>query len=249
MQNKFLESFANYSNFELLIIINMPDDYQQEAIDAAAAIIDEREVTEDELKMVDDYILETETQKENGKKKIERSTEKLVAFFEPIIKPSADVSTHKWLNIFLFFTAIHYLWTFYTTVNVFILFVKCESCKIDTHIIAEMLYLMYIPILFYQLYIKSRLGWVLLLIDNALSIVFIVSNLFMVYKLNNEIRGYADNTLWLLFIKIAFVVFILKEEVHFYFNINPTEKKRYCKVIAMAAAVLQLLLFCKIVWG
>lgn len=238
MPNEFLNRFSNYSNVELLRIIKRPDDYQPDALKAAIEIIATRKVTDNDQKEVEEYY---ETIAQNDKKKREQFEllkKKANNLFEPILQPTSSITPSKWLNIFLLAVAAQFIWSFCMTIKSMISFYECIGCGFDITYLGSFLNLIYIPLVFYLFYKRNKWGWILLFGDNLFSVLSSLSQSYIFFKYQTIHQGDTGDFIWTLIIKSVFVVFLWREDIASYFNILPTDKKKYAFRIAGALLVL-----------
>ena len=165
MNFNFHEQFKDYSNIDLLKIVRQPANYQVTAVTVAEEILNTRQVSAEEISVVDQYLLDIENSEKDKKEKINALKSKVTDFLEPVLEPSAKTEPIKWLNILLLLTGIYYAWTFYNAVRGLIRFLKCTFCEFDIAIIFGLLTAIYVPFMFYFLLKRRRWGWILLFAD------------------------------------------------------------------------------------
>jgi len=151
MEIDFYQQYKEYSNVDLLKIVRRPADYQLQAVDVATQILSQRQVTAEEIQFVDQYLQDIESSAKVKKEKVDALKYKITDFFEPISHPSENVSPSKWVNILLFVIAIQYVWSLFNTAKRLIRFLRCDYCRLDVLFFAELLTLLYVPVIFFLL--------------------------------------------------------------------------------------------------
>ena len=71
MNFDFYQQYKNYSNIELLKIVKQPTDYQPAAVAVATQILNERQVTAEEIQFVEQYFQNLNSLANAKKKKID----------------------------------------------------------------------------------------------------------------------------------------------------------------------------------
>jgi hypothetical protein len=230
MATSFLQTFEEYSNVELLKIIESPNDYQVEAIQAATQILLTREVTEEDFLETRLFIEAAEAKKKEEEEKMQTLFSEVKDFFQPLLHPGAEITLNKWLNIFLCFVAVQYFFSIYSSLTALYYFYQCELCGFDILIALQLAMLPYVPLVFYLLFKRKRWGWILLFADNALVGLTYISGL-VIYSFTGSVYRNAGSVLWPIFIRGFFVAFLLRDDVAEYFNISPERKMHLAKSI------------------
>jgi hypothetical protein len=244
MQDLFRARFQKYSNIELLKIIKRPDDYNPEAFSVAKEIIASRTITDEDNREAEIYFREIELKERAKREKIESYNKKLEDFLEPVIKPGSSIKAGKWLNLFLTLVAVQYLWYLFKAIKHFIQFYQYESLGFDLVMFSDYIILLYVPLVFYLLYKRKRWGWILLFADNLVSAFFLLCILPFQFVHNDTVRGNIASDLWTLFISIAFVAFLWREDIASYCGVDSMDKKKYAYRISILAVILSAGLLC-----
>lgn len=234
MNFKFHDQYKDYSNIELLKIVRRPNDYQTAAVDAATLILKEREISQTDIQQIDTYFGELDTKAKLKTDKINSYKDKATDFLEPVLNPSADVKPAKWLNIFLVFIALDYLWTFYNSIKAFALFSNCYGCTFDITMALSLVSLVYVPVVFYLLYKRKRWGWILLFADNLFTFIARLSQSYLFFKFQEIHRGDTSAFIISILIKAAFVFFLWRVTISDFFGVTHKTKKD----TAIAATVI-----------
>ena len=237
MSNGFLNTFQQYSNVELLKIVKRPADYQPEAINAAAEILTSRNVSEQELNEVEFFYYNIDLKEQEKQEKLNAINDKVTDFLEPLLQPKTETNPGKWLNVFLLFIAIQYLWYIFKTVERFIDFYK-NHYLFDFTYAGDVLTLFYVPLVFYLLYKRKKWGWILLFADAAFSGSSLLSESWILFKYQDIHHGNVSTFLWSVFAEVALVIFLWRPEIADWFGIDEKEKKKF--VIRIAAVVAAL---------
>jgi hypothetical protein len=238
MTFNFLDQYKDYSNIELLKIVRQPNEYQTEAVEAATTILKEREIAETDLQQVDTYFNEIEVKAKIKSDKLNSYKEKATDFLQPIIKPGPEVKPAKWLNILLLFIALQYLWMFYNSVKRFVSFSKCNSCTFDITMTLTLVTLIYVPVIFFLLFKKSRWGWILLFADNLFTFI---SQLFQSYIFFEypEFRSDGISAFLLpILIKAVFIFFLWRVPISDFFGVTKNAKKDTAIITTVCAIIL-----------
>jgi hypothetical protein len=160
---------------ELLKIIKQPADYLPAAIADATQILSERQVTAEEIQIVDQYFLDIDTATRAKKEEKDALKSKMADLFEPILRPSEELEPNKWVNLLLLVIAIQYAWSIFNIIRRLISFSRCFFCRVDTSIVisfsADFLTLLYVPLIFFLVFKRRRWGWILLFADNIFSVI------------------------------------------------------------------------------
>ena len=226
MEIDFYQQYKEYSNVDLLKIVRRPADYQLQAVDVATQILSQRQVTAEEIQFVDQYLQEIESSAKVKKEKVDALKYKITDFFEPISHPSENVSPSKWVNILLFVIAIQYAWSLFNTAKRLIRFLRCDYCRLDVLFFAELLTLLYVPVIFFLLFRRSRWGWILLFADNLFSFISMASQSYIFFKYQDIHHGSTSSFLLPILIKAAFAFFLWRNPIASHFGVSFETKKK-----------------------
>lgn len=226
MNFDFYQLYKDYSNTELLKVVKRPTEYQPAAVAVATQILNERQVTTEEIQFVDQHFHDIDNASKAKNEKIDALRNKVTDFFEPVIHPTENVEPNKWVNILLFVIAIEYAWSLFGTVRRLISFLQCDYCSLDITFLAELLTLLYAPLIFFLLFKRRRWGWILFFADNLFSLISRLSQSYFFFKYQSI--HYGDTTSYLLpiLIKTAFVFFLWREPIANLFGISIETKKK-----------------------
>lgn len=226
MNIDFYQLYKDYSNLELLKIVKRPTEYQPAAVAIATQILNERQVTTEEIQLVDQHFHDIDNTTKAKKEKIDALKGKATDFFEPVLHPSENVEPNKWVNILLFVIAIQYAWSLFGTVRRLISFLPCDNCSFGITFFAEFLTLLYVPLIFFLLFKRRRWGWILLFADNLFSLILRVSQSYLFFKYQSIHHGDTTSFLLPIFIKAAFVFFLWRDPIANHFGIAHETKKK-----------------------
>lgn len=246
MNFDFYQQYKGYSNIDLLKIVKQPDDYQAAAVAVATQVLSEREVTAEEIRFMDDYLLEMEGLAKAKKEKHDSIKIKAADFLEPLFYPSEKIKPGKYVNILLFAIALQYAWSLFETLRRLINFLRCNHCSSDIMLIAELLTLLYVPLIFILLFKKRRWGWILLFADNLFSIISMVGQSYIFFKYQNAHHSTTTSFLLPIMIKGAFVSFLWGDSIANYFEIDKKTKKRTAIIttgITILSNIIMFLIF------
>ena len=243
MNFDFYKLYRDYSNTDLLKIVKRPGDYQTSAVTAATQILNERQVTPEEIRFIDDYFHDIESSAKIKKEKVEAIKTKAADFFEPVLHPTEKVEPNKWVNILLFVIAIQYAWTLFETAKRLVNFFQCDYCRLDIMFFAELLTLLYVPLIFFLLLKKRRWGWILLFADNLFSLISRVSQSYIFLKYQSIHHGDTTSFLLPIIIKTAFVFFLWRDSISNYFSVTLDTKKNTALITTGGTLLLILIMY------
>ncbi|HMK25291.1 MAG TPA: hypothetical protein VK483_04610 [Chitinophagaceae bacterium] len=239
----FYDQYKQYSTVELLKIVKKATDYQPEAVEAARAVLAQRQVAQHELEEADHFIKEEEKQAKAFSNKIGSYKEKAADFFEPIINPGTEVKPVKWLNILLLFTGLQYVWIFYDTIKDLLHSLQCRYCGFDFSMFLLLVNLIYIPLILYLLYKKRKWGWILLFADNLFILIIRLGETYTFFKYREFHRGSTSEFLFLILVRAAFVFFLWRKTIADFFGVTGKIKKDTAMIAGALGLALVILSF------
>lgn len=226
MNYDFYQLYKGYSNIELLKIVKRAADYQPNAVAIATQVLGERQVSLEEIQFVEQYFNNIDNSTKAKKEKLNALKGKAADFFEPVLYPNQKVEPNKWLNILLLAISIQYTWLLFTIAKRLISLLNCDYCSLDITFFAELLTLLYVPLIFFLLFKKKRWGWILLFADNLFTLISQLSQSYIFFKYQSI---HHDNTISFLssiLIKSAFVFFLWRTPIAKHFGITYKTKKK-----------------------
>jgi hypothetical protein len=226
MNFDYYQQYKEYSNIELLKIVKSPGDYQPTAIAVATQILSERQVTTEEIQFVDQYFHDLDNSTKAKKEKIDALKNKATDFLQPVLHPREKVEPNNWANLLLFVIGIQYTWSLFNTARRLISFLQCDYCRLDITFLAELVTLLYVPLIFFLLFKRKRWGWILLFADNLFSFISSVSQLYLFFKYQSIHHGDTTSFLLPILIKATFVFFLWRDPIANHFGISPETKKK-----------------------
>lgn len=243
MNFDFHQQYNSYSNIELLKIVKRPDDYQPAAIAVATQILNERQVSPEEIQLVDEYYHNIDNSIKTTSEKIDALKSKAADLFEPILQPGEKVEPNKWVNILLIALSIQYAWTLYNTIKEFINFIQCHYCTWRLGNYVNLFMLIYIPLIFFLLFRRKRWGWILLFADNLFVLILMLSEAYVFFKYQSIHHG--DTVLFILpiFVRTAFVFFLWRESIANHFAVNVGTKKNTALITTGVALLFLFFLY------
>jgi hypothetical protein len=236
----FYQRYKDYSNVALLKIVKRPDEYQSAAVQAATQILDQRQITPEEIQFVDQYLQDLEESIKSKKDKIDARKNKLTDFFQPVLAPGEQIEPTKWVHILLLVISIQYAWSLFTTVKRLVRIIHCDYCRLDFFAIADLLTLLYVPFIFYLLFKRKRWGWILLFADNLFSLIPEVSQTYIFFKYQSVHHGDTVSFLLSIFIKIAFAFFLWRQAISNHFNVSYETKRKTVTVTTIGTLLFIL---------
>jgi hypothetical protein len=237
MNIDFYQQYKNFSNTELLIIVKRPTNYQALAVAAAAQLLSERQVTDEEIQVVEQHFQDIAKSAKANREKMDALKGMATDFLEPVLHPTEKVEPRKWVNILLLAISIQYAWSLFYTGKHLIRFLRCDNCVFDIAYFAELLTLIYIPIIFFLLFKRRRWGWILLFADNLFSLISRVSQSYIFFKYQRIHHGSTTAFLMPIFIKASFVFFLWRDPIANHFGITQRTKKKTA-VITIAGTLV-----------
>jgi hypothetical protein len=240
MDFDFYQQYKDYSNIDLLKIVRQPANYQLAAVAAAEEILRERQVSAEDISVVDQYFLDIENSEKGKKEKIEALKNKVTDLLEPVLQPGEKIEPNKWLNILLLIIAVQYAWTLFNTTWRLIQFLQCNYCSFDITIIAALLTLMYVPFIFFLLFKRRRWGWILLFADNLFTLISLISQSYIFFKYQSIHHGNITSYLLPILIRAAFASFLWRDSIANHFGVIHETKKRTA-LITTAGTLLFIL--------
>ena len=247
MNFDFYQLYKDYSNIDLLKIVKRPAEYQPAAVTVATQILSERQVTAEEIHFIDQYFEGIENSAKVKKEKVAAIKTKADDFFEPVLHPSEKVEPSKWVNILLVVIGIQYAWALFSTAKRLISFLQCDYCNLDIIFLAEVLTLLYVPLIFFLLFKRRRWGWILLFSDNLFSLISRVTQSYIFFKYQSIHHGDTTSFLLAIFLKAAFVFFLWRESISNYFGVTQGTKKK--AAVLTAGGTLLFFLIVSLIFG
>lgn len=214
MHFDFYEQYKGYSNVELLKILQQPDGYQPQAIDAATRLLEERKVTIDAEPATSD----------TREKKIPPKGE-TIHLLDSFLLQEEDVKSVKWLNIFLLLVAVEYLWINYNLIRSTAPLIFCKDCKFE--LILSLILLVsitYTPFIFYLLIKRKSWGWILMFFTSCFGTVTKIGQIpsYYQYVSLDTVEGIVF--ILLMILKGAFAYYLLRKEVRDFFHVSRNTK-------------------------
>jgi len=244
MNLDFYQLYKDYSNTDLLKIVKQPGDYQPAAVSIATQILHERQITPEEILYVDQFYQDIESSKRAKKEKFDTVKNKATGFLEPVLYPTEKIEPTKWINILLLVIAIQYAWTLFNILKRLINFLKCTNCPFFITDFADILTLLYVPIIFILVFKKKRWGWILLFADNLFALISgSVSQSYFFFKYQSIPNGDLTTFILPILIKLAFVFFLWRNEISNYFRVTIETKKKTALIATGGTTLLILILF------
>jgi len=243
MNFDFHEQFKDYSNIDLLKIVRQPANYQVTAITAAEDILSTRQVSEEEISVVDQYLLDIENSEKDKKEKINALKSKVTDFLEPVLEPSEKTEPNKWVNIMLLILGILYVWTLFNTARSLIRFLQCSYCEFNIGIIFGLLPAIYTPFIFYLLIKRRRWGWILLFAENLYVLISGICNAYFFFKYQGYYHGVTASYLLPLLIRATFAIFLWRDYIVNYFGVTYETKKSTALYTTGATLLFVLVMF------
>lgn len=191
--NDFNETFKNYSNSELLKIIDSPNDYQPLAVQTANDILQSRQLTDQEIEIAKQELTaqQKEQEKQNQKRKdIENKVKGLGTSVIETINPiqTATQTTDKIIKIISIVFGGIFLYNIYSEYGMIRFMFTDSEAKWDFIMLLYFLPLLVVPTAAILFYTRKKFGWTLLTIFLTYSAVNAI--LLFTYELIKQPSGY-----------------------------------------------------------
>ncbi|HVY76285.1 MAG TPA: hypothetical protein VG890_15760 [Puia sp.] len=263
----FYHQYKDYSSSDLLKIVKRPEEYQEDAVKAAAKLLSERKVLENDFEITKSYYESVDNLAKQRVNKFNSQKEKITSFFEPILHPTSEVKPEKWLNILLLIIGLQYLWTLCINVIDFIRFIKyvidckahgfdgstsgtisywtCFINQFNPFIFFQILTLVYVPVIFYLLFKRNPWGWILLFADNLFGLISAISQSYIFFKYQQYHHGNESSFIALILIRGLFAFFLWQNPISGFFSITKKTKRKtiIISTIITVAFILSIQLF------
>jgi hypothetical protein len=243
MSIDFYQEYKEYSNTDLLKIVNQPTDFQPEAVAVAQQILTERVVTNEEIQFVDEYFKGIQKSAKLKSENAELLKSKVADFLEPVLHPGEKVEPDKWVNILLFAIGLQYAWTLFNAAKRLLIVFECKYCHFDFAFVGEILTLIYVPFIFLLLFKRRRWGWILLFADNLFSLILRISESYAFFKYQSIHRADTSSFLLPILIKGAFIFFLWREPITDHFRVTYKEKRNTALIVAGGTLLLMLIAY------
>ena len=228
MESQFIEKYKSYSNFELLKITQKPDDYQEKAVDAANEILKDRGISEDDLREIEDYYFK---EKQSEKENLE---ENIFDFLHTDYEPKEFHKPENWLNVFLLVVLFQYLFFFYNAIKYLSFALYHKTIRLNIISLELTFFLFFTPILFYLIFKKHKLGWIILFLKNIFNLFLLSPLFFQFLKTGNIPNNFSPIRIFFSLYYLIFALFLLKPSISNLFEISPILKKT---IVAITIAI------------
>lgn len=241
MKADFYSLYKTYSNVELLKIVKQPEDYQEEAVATAEEILKERLVLDEEIKSAELELLGIPSHFYTTS--TEGSTTEEGDILTPLLTLKAKTERPSWIKIALAVIALSYAYVFYSTARLLWLVLRCEMCSLGASDYIGIFLLVYLPLVFYFIYQRKPLGWILLFVDNLFAFISRGFNAYMIYNFQHSQSVLGPSLFIGLLIKLAILLFLWRTEVAGYFSVDQETKLKTAVLTFLGTAVFIALLF------
>lgn len=243
---EFHERFSKYSNIELLKIIRTKEEYQLTAIQTAEKILSERTISNEDRQEVENYFTQKNKEQEKKEKKISELKNHILDITTSFIQPSEKTDLNKWFKVLLFALVLQYLWNFYRLIkNIFESF-KYSTDFLNFYFLFYIAQIVYVSLIFYFVYKKNKIGWIIMFCDAFICLFGSIPNLFM-YTKYIDVIGAGTNPskpFFEVFLRGAILAFLWRKEVCEYFSVTEKVKQKTFKIIL---AISLIILVCMMV--
>lgn len=243
MNIDFHQQFKDYSNTDLMKIVLQSEAYQPAAVAVAARILEERQVTPADLQAIDQYFDAIEASRQAKAEKAEALRSKAGDFLQPLTHPGETVEPRKWVNILLLIIGVQYAWSLFQSAKSMIAYLDCYNCRLDAYFFAQHLNLLYVPVIFFLLYRRSRWGWILLFADNLFVLISSLGQAPMFFQFQDIHGGSTYSFLVTMVVKATFLFFLWRPSIAAHFGILPQTKEKTAVMTAIGTVVFIVLMY------
>ena len=222
----FSNQYKTCSNVDLLMIVKQPDGYEKEAVEAATAILSGRQVTEDDILVVNNLLLQAENSNRQKKELVESVKRKAASILENSLDPNKKMEIRQWVTLLLVVIAIRYAFTLYDVIKLTIYLLQNDDSFFDFFITVNYLTVIYVPLIFILVLKRKPLGWVFLFADTLFSFICGLSQSYIFFKYQHIHGGDTTSFLWPLFIKAILIAFLWKEQATAHFAVSNSIKRK-----------------------
>jgi hypothetical protein len=194
----FREKFLTYSNMELLKILVNPDDYQISAIQTAKAILEERQLSEEEIQKAKKAL---ETEKQNALK-IEQQTQLVEAKLKSLGKSLLESvnfiqekapSIEKTIKAISVLFAGLFIFQVYSQFDLIGWLITEGVDQWDLSVAHFILLILAIPTATVLFYKRHKLGWLLLMVLLTYMAVSAIGHLILTIRMNTPLHPAFNN--------------------------------------------------------
>ena len=184
---EFDEKFKNYSNSDLLRIIENPNDYQLQAVETAKNIISERQLSEMEIKIAKNELenkKQEKSRKEQQKKEVEDKVKNVgKSIFDQInpIQKKLPSSEKVIRTISILFGGLFLIYL-YREFGMLRFMLADSFAEWDFSTVLYFLPLIALPTAVILFYLKKKIGWLLLTIFLTYSAVSAIGSMILALK-------------------------------------------------------------------
>ncbi|HLN96755.1 MAG TPA: hypothetical protein VK183_14060 [Flavobacterium sp.] len=182
----FKAKFTTYTHTELLRIVNNPGRYQPEAVETAKALLAERQLTDEEIRIAEDA-LEAEKRESDEKERRQKAVEdtfrslghSLLEKLNPIQEGSP--TTDKTIRLISLLFGGFFLLQLFREFGMIRYILTDDSMQWDLSMVLYVAPLVTVPIATILFYKRHKLGWLLLALFLTCSTVSALVNLMLAF--------------------------------------------------------------------
>ena len=236
MDFDFLQEFNHFTNLELLKIIKKPANYQPAAVIAAQQVLSTRNISQQELEEIENYLISVELEERRRKEKILAYKSKIADVFEPILIPDEEIKPSKWLKVLLIVLAIQYVRDLYYILPWLFRLLSDGGHYFEIIFLTNCGVVAYFPLIFILLLRRKRWGWILLFGETIVATVLIIGQMIP-YLYYFDIPEWVkwDSLLWSITVRTAFLIFLLKKDITQYFHVDRLTIQRTFMIAVLLA--------------
>lgn len=236
---EFLELYKDYTNVQLLKIVNRPEDYQPKAVETAKILLEIRNVLDSEIKEVENFYLNIKQNEINKQEKINFLKKKAIELVQPIILPNEEFKPRIWLKIFLIVLALQYVWLLYKSVSYFIV---QANYNFDFFLFIQIIALLYYSLILYLLFRKKKWGWILLFSDNLIVLLSSLGRIYHYVKYQNYYEESFIEIIIPILLRAAFLLFLFRKDISAYFKVTRKLKINTLLIVGIGTVISVIIL-------
>ncbi|MUP36463.1 hypothetical protein [Labilibaculum euxinus] len=232
----FKNRYTDYSNYQLIEIIEKSSDYQADAVNYAKELLDKRQLSIDEI---EDIRLEIHTDAKEKTDRIEKRNEKRnigLTFVHNLFDPFSNDKKVDFIKVIALMLFTAFIFKVYRVIAM-IYFVKVE---IDPSIILILIPIVFIGIIIYGIIKNSKYGFLMLIMYSTYSLFISFTNLLAGGSKTSQFEKIHYNESigidsMILLVSLTFLIYTGRPEIVKRFNAN---KKTFFVTLIVSVVVM-----------
>ena len=191
MTMNYTEKFNEYTNVELLRIIDNPYDFQPDAVETASTLLANRQLSEEEIEIAKDEIEASKKEtftKEKKKKQFEDSIKNISQTIIENVNPiqNKPLTGDKTINIISIIFGGLFLIQLYKEFSMISFMFSNNSAEWDLSMVFYFLPLIVLPTAIFLFYKRKKIGWLILTIFTTYSTISAIGLFYMTMKMRQS---------------------------------------------------------------